>query len=356
MSPALRSSRPHTGVGTCGTRSSSRCARAGSSVSRRGLPTASSTSGICPSRQRRISYRKIRNRPAQRVPTGPSATTPRCSPRVSRTGACSITNRAAATRTSSAEWYRSHAGRRSARAATASNTRPLSRTKCPPAPSGNQYRSTAACSGPAAALKGVPMPEVATRQRSHGVARSTSKASRGGDAAPTGHRALAPATAPWAPPCFRCGGAAAASRLPPLLPPSWKEHCMDYERWKKPISTFSTTTAATTSPSATSPSTSASAAEANKTRQPRCASRSLHGPRRPLRACLCALMGFDDARGRALCEDPGLPSAHRRRLRRLGPGAGCARSLDVLARYRREALGSFYATPGGKRPCSRQSC
>jgi ABC-type Mn2+/Zn2+ transport system ATPase subunit len=53
-------------------------------------------------------------------------------------------NRPAATRTSRAEWYRSHAGRRAARAATASNTRPLSRTEWPPAPRGSQYRSTAA--------------------------------------------------------------------------------------------------------------------------------------------------------------------------------------------------------------------
>jgi hypothetical protein len=86
----------------------------------------------------------------------------------SRTGACSITNRAVARRTSSAEWYRSHAGRRAARAAAASNTRPLRRTKWPPAPSGNQYRSTAAAapSGSAAALAGMPVPDVVTRQRS----------------------------------------------------------------------------------------------------------------------------------------------------------------------------------------------
>jgi hypothetical protein len=194
MSPVSRSSRPQTGVGTCGTRSSTRCAHARSSLNRRGLPTASPTSGICPSRQRRISYRKIRNRPAERAPTRPSATTPRCSPRASRTGAISMTNRAAATRTSSAEWYRSQAGRRFAHAAAASNTRPLSRTKCPPAPRGNQYRSTAASSRPAAALKEMPMPEVATRQRSHRVPRCTSEASRSGHAATTRTRTHMPRT------------------------------------------------------------------------------------------------------------------------------------------------------------------
>jgi hypothetical protein len=167
MSPVWRSSRPHTGVGTCGTRSSTRCARARSSLRQRGLSTASSTSAIRPSRQRRISYRKIRNRPAQRVPTGPSATTPRRSPWSSRTGACSMTNRAAATRTSSAEWYRSHAGRRATRAAAASNARPLRRTKWPPAPRGNQYRSTEAAAPPnSRALDRVPVPDVVTRQRS----------------------------------------------------------------------------------------------------------------------------------------------------------------------------------------------
>ena len=55
ISPARSSSRPHTGSGTDGTRSSRRRATAGSSVSRRGLSTASATSGMTPSRQRRIS-------------------------------------------------------------------------------------------------------------------------------------------------------------------------------------------------------------------------------------------------------------------------------------------------------------
>ena len=49
------SSRPHTGVGTCGTSSRSRRAQSGSSLSRRGLSTASATSGMTPSRQRRTS-------------------------------------------------------------------------------------------------------------------------------------------------------------------------------------------------------------------------------------------------------------------------------------------------------------
>jgi hypothetical protein len=55
ISPARCSSRPHTGVGTKGTRSSSRRDVPGSSVSRRGLSTASLTSGMTPSRQRRSS-------------------------------------------------------------------------------------------------------------------------------------------------------------------------------------------------------------------------------------------------------------------------------------------------------------
>ena len=55
ISPARSSSRPHTGSGTNGTRSSRRRATAGSSVSRRGLSTASATSGMTPSHQRRIS-------------------------------------------------------------------------------------------------------------------------------------------------------------------------------------------------------------------------------------------------------------------------------------------------------------
>src|SRR5450755_3011830 len=55
ISPPANSSRPHTGVGREGTKSSNRRAHAGSSVSRRGLSTASPTSGITPSRQRRTS-------------------------------------------------------------------------------------------------------------------------------------------------------------------------------------------------------------------------------------------------------------------------------------------------------------
>jgi hypothetical protein len=80
ISPACNSSRPQTGVGTDGTCASSRCARCGSSLSRRGLSTASPTSAMTPSRQRRSSYRKIRRRPAQRLPTAPSPTTPRSAP------------------------------------------------------------------------------------------------------------------------------------------------------------------------------------------------------------------------------------------------------------------------------------
>jgi hypothetical protein len=104
ISPVPSSSRPHTGVGTCATTSSKRRARSWSLLSRRGLSTASATSGMCPSRQSRISYRKIRNRPAQRAPTGPSATTPRCLPLQLWTGACSMTNAPSGSWTCSAEW------------------------------------------------------------------------------------------------------------------------------------------------------------------------------------------------------------------------------------------------------------
>ena len=55
ISPVLSSSRPHTGVGTRGTTSSTRLARCSSSLSRLGLSTASATSGMWPPRQSRIS-------------------------------------------------------------------------------------------------------------------------------------------------------------------------------------------------------------------------------------------------------------------------------------------------------------
>lgn len=90
ISPPPSSSRPQTGVGTDATRSSTRRAVSTSTLSRRGLSTASAMSGMTPSRQRRISYRKIRNRPAQRLPTAPEATTPRSVGAPRGTGACSI--------------------------------------------------------------------------------------------------------------------------------------------------------------------------------------------------------------------------------------------------------------------------
>ena len=55
ISPVPSSSRPHTGVGTCATTSSTRRARCSSLVSRRGLSTASAASGMCAFRHRRIS-------------------------------------------------------------------------------------------------------------------------------------------------------------------------------------------------------------------------------------------------------------------------------------------------------------
>ena len=120
MSPVCSSSRPHTGVGTDGTRSRTRCARARSFATRIGLATASFASGMEPPRHRRISYRNSRNRPAHLVPTGPSATTPRSRPRWSGIGADSITNRPSGTSTSRAEWRRAHRGRCSMKAVIAS--------------------------------------------------------------------------------------------------------------------------------------------------------------------------------------------------------------------------------------------
>ena len=55
ISPVCSSSRPQTGVGTCGTASSTRRAQPSSLLSRCGLSTASATSGIRPPRQTRIS-------------------------------------------------------------------------------------------------------------------------------------------------------------------------------------------------------------------------------------------------------------------------------------------------------------
>src|SRR5918996_348297 len=143
ISPAPSSSRPQTSGGTEPVRSSTRRAASRSSVTRRGPPTASDTSGMTPSRQRRISYRRKRNRARLGLPTGPSATTPRVRPSAFGIGqAFSITNRPSGTWTSSAAWYRSRGRRRPTKAWNASYRRPLSRTNQPPAPSGIQNRST----------------------------------------------------------------------------------------------------------------------------------------------------------------------------------------------------------------------
>lgn len=93
MSPVWPSSRPQTRAGTDGTRSRTCDARAGSSVTRTGLETASAISGSTPSRHRRTSYRRSRKRPASLEPAGPSRTTPRRSPCLSGIGVCSITKR-----------------------------------------------------------------------------------------------------------------------------------------------------------------------------------------------------------------------------------------------------------------------
>src|SRR5207344_3637242 len=55
MSPVCSSSRPHTGGGTGGTRSRTRCAGATSFATRIGPPTAAFASGMAPPRHRRIS-------------------------------------------------------------------------------------------------------------------------------------------------------------------------------------------------------------------------------------------------------------------------------------------------------------
>jgi hypothetical protein len=80
ISPVCRWSRPQTRGGRLGTRSRICDAWARLLATRTGLETAAARSGITPSRQRRISYRKCRKRPASLVPTGPSKTTPRRSP------------------------------------------------------------------------------------------------------------------------------------------------------------------------------------------------------------------------------------------------------------------------------------
>jgi len=103
ISPASSSSRPHTGVGTDGTRSSTRWAQVRSSLTRT-VSTAAAASGTMPSHQRRFSYRKTRKRPAHLMPTAPSPTTPRRSPCRSGIGAISMTNRPVGTVTSRAEW------------------------------------------------------------------------------------------------------------------------------------------------------------------------------------------------------------------------------------------------------------
>jgi len=138
ISPVWRSSRPQIRAGREGTRSRIRDARARSSVTRMGLKTASSISGMTPSRHRRTSYRNSRKCPASLVPTGPSKTTPRRSPCRSGTGVCSMVKRPSGTTTTRAEWYRSHGRRRWRRAPIASKSFPLSLTTCCPAPNGIQ--------------------------------------------------------------------------------------------------------------------------------------------------------------------------------------------------------------------------
>jgi hypothetical protein len=66
ISPVWSSSRPQTGLGSEPTRSSSRRATSGSSLTSCGLATASSASAITPSRQRRTSWPGARVRPTGR--------------------------------------------------------------------------------------------------------------------------------------------------------------------------------------------------------------------------------------------------------------------------------------------------
>jgi hypothetical protein len=115
ISPVRSSSRPQTGVGTCGTSRSSRRARSASSLGRCGLSTASRTSGddaVAPAPDLVAEEPKAAGRTCADYALG---TTP-CSLSALHAGTCSITNRPSRTRTSSAEWSRSRRSRCSSRA------------------------------------------------------------------------------------------------------------------------------------------------------------------------------------------------------------------------------------------------
>ena len=80
ISPGVTSVPAPAEAGIDGTSSRMRDARTRSSATRVGLETASSISGMTPSRHRRISYRNSRKRPASLVATAPPTTTPRRCP------------------------------------------------------------------------------------------------------------------------------------------------------------------------------------------------------------------------------------------------------------------------------------
>jgi hypothetical protein len=92
ISPVRNSSLPHTGIGIVRTSASKRWQCVTFDVRRVGLETASARSGIVPSAQQWTSYLKSRYRPAQRVPTAPSPTTPRSQSGIFHTGVISTTN------------------------------------------------------------------------------------------------------------------------------------------------------------------------------------------------------------------------------------------------------------------------
>lgn len=104
ISPAPQGSRPHSSGGTSGTSATTALARAVARVTVTGSPTASAASGITPSRQQRISYRKILSRAAVRLRTGPVTATPRSAGSPEGTGVCSMVNRPSGRCTSMAAW------------------------------------------------------------------------------------------------------------------------------------------------------------------------------------------------------------------------------------------------------------
>lgn len=113
---------------------------------RSSTPSECAMAGMTPSRQRRISYRKSRERPSHASPTEPSFTTPREGSLLPHTGPNSMAKESRSTWTNSAEWKRGSRARCWCHAKSDSYARPLPRTNRPPtpAPNGSQMRTTLA--------------------------------------------------------------------------------------------------------------------------------------------------------------------------------------------------------------------